>query len=367
MRAEQLLLVARMVRDELTKREPITALKALVDALEAQAANPTAETQNQTAAARDSLYVSTKDSMLDQLAPIDAEILDSMKLPASFGAALARKVRSSLSGNQVTPQTALKQLKSVLSQAVTAKESIEGALENMEYLEVLPDDLKSDQFEVMIAIPGHSINNELESFGKETLQLNRIFLVFEEIVTGARTPFKLRAIASTDPTIYIYAAAGVASVVITTLEKITALYEKILGIVKLQRELTNKVPPATLDPIKEFIASEITEGLRQVKDSVLLEHAHNLSEHRHHEIDVELSFALKAIARRLDEGYLFDVRAGEGAAAPEGQETTEPTALEQQHQAAREVIAERRPALRQFQAADEPILCLTAPEDSDVV
>jgi hypothetical protein len=171
----------------------------------------------------------------------------------------------------------------------------------------------------------------------------------------------VRAVASTDPTYYLASVPAVALCIATALERAAALYEKVLNIIKLHRDLrAAEVPKPVLEGMKKHIDDTVAKGLGAIARQIEKEHFPKIDEGRRPELKIELKKALEDIARRLDEGYTFDVR-GEAPAPPE--EGEEETANSRAIREAARIVEEVRPQLQRFEAEEEPILLIGKREE----
>lgn len=78
------------------------------------------------------------------------------------------------------------------------------------------------------------MSNDLRTFALELHRLDRTFGVFSELATGTREGFQVRSISSTDLTVFVDAAPEIAACTAIAVERVVALYKKLLEIRKLR-------------------------------------------------------------------------------------------------------------------------------------
>ncbi len=363
MRAEELYRVVREIHSDIEDIGIEVLLPQLVEALLAHANSPTAETQMKIAEAREAVEAALAKSRFNAAAPTERELIAAMEVDHLIGSALAARIKEAFEGNDLTPAVAHERIEAINEQVQQLYSQSEQLTGSLSYFEVEPDELDAGEFEVIVSIPGAAIDDELVQLGKEAIKLNQIIGVFSEIATGSRDPVKIRAVASSDPTFFLASVPAVAAAIAVGIERVAALYERILNIIKLHREMKKlELPTKLLDPLKQYIDTQVGDGIEQIAKQFEREYMVKVEASRKQELKIELRRALREIAQRLDRGYGFDVR-GEGTedAGPadgEGEAAAKGTGSAADISKALKIVTEVRPKLRHFTAEADPILGL---------
>ena len=92
-------------------------------------------------------------------------------------------------------------------------------------------------------------------------------------------------------------------------ERIVALYKKILEIRKLHGELLKQgMTKKELNVITKRANSTMEKGIAKLVKELITTYYKNNDEGRRHELSIDLSYSLNKIARRIDKGYNIEVR-----------------------------------------------------------
>lgn len=364
MRAETIYRLTLDIYRDITDLQLIELLEALGSSLQAHATSPTESSQTAVAEARVRVLNALENSRFNSTPPTDAKLLKEMRVHPLLGSSLARNIDAVFAGNAVTPLIASEEFKQLVKEVNHLYEQADAITDAFSYFNTPPDMLEPGEFEIKVEIPCAAIDSELDRFGREVVKINQIIGVFTEIVTGSRESIKVRAISSSDLSIFLESAPAVAALVATSLERLAALYEKVLGIVKLHREMRSRdIPAAVLDPLKQHIDEQVKKGVDAIAKQIEKEAFARVEDGRKQELKTELRNSLQQIAYRLDRGFGFDVRGGN--VSPEDDTDVEPDASLIERQRAISIafnrVEEARPKLRQFEGESEAILGLPEP------
>lgn len=368
MRAETLYGITLEIFRDIEDTGVEVLLPRLIESLAAQIEDSTEETQQAVLAVRNELESSLRRSRFNEISHTVSEQLVTLGVGHLLGNALYGRISAAFEGNQITPTVVLTALKEINDELQEFYKQSDNITEAFGYFGFEDDELSPGEFEVLVAIPGKAVDCELGQLGREAVRINQILGVFAELATGSREQTKVRAISSSDLTFFLETAAPIAAMAAVAFERIATLYEKILGVIKLHREMKSlNLPSKVVDPIKQHIETEVQKGLEEIARRIEKEHLRSVDPSRKQELKIELRQALRGIAQRMDNGYGFDVRgeefeqpgeAAEGDAAPMDPGSKAASA-------AMRIIEEARPKLKQFRAEEEPVLGLPPPSNDD--
>lgn len=147
-----------------------------------------------------------------------------------------------------------------------------------------------------------------------------------------------------------------------SIERLAVFYERILNIIKLQKELArfDDMPDGINDQMRSYIDGKIEEGINQATKDLLKGKMRGVDSGRKNELNTELQNTLNQIAKRLDSGFQFDVRGGEPSEIEEGEQETQTQKIDRERY---QRISAARDKIRSFKIQAKPILSL--PRDSD--
>ena len=129
---------------------------------------------------------------------------------------------------------------------------IDDLISGFEGLNIGADDIEPGECEIGVLVPRDYVKNLLNDFGEELIELNKILSVFAELSTGSRAGFEIREISSSDLSVFLDLAPAVGACLAVSIERIVALYKKLLEIRKLHNELKEQgVPKSSLKGVEE--------------------------------------------------------------------------------------------------------------------
>ena len=366
MKAEVVQEIVGDIRAEFDQLQVLPRLDKLISALDNQSSSPTPENQVAVKDSKEELIEEFRKSKFIRY-PLYLQLtLDEMALDGYLPDGYADQIEAAFEGDELTPATVLVKVREIREKAERTSRHTDEFLEAAGFFEIESDQPTTDeQYEFSVAIPREAVENELDNFGRELVKIDKILGVFSEISTGSRADYKIKSISSSDLTIVLCAPPAAAFLIVSTLERLTVIYERILNILKLHKDLKQaKVPDAMVRDMEKFIAKtlkqEIQAAAKQLEGKLL----QKIEASRRNELRTELKNALDQLAARFDRGYVFDVRGPDPVAnASEGEDATEvkpntPAWI-------RKMVAEKRELLRYFKVDDKPILGLPNPANDD--
>lgn len=326
MRAERLLKLAQLLRADYSATKIQQHLEALSAALENAINSPNAETAAAVSVARARVNDALKSSSFNDVSPTTHIDLDELRMWEWTASRLAAQIDDAFLNNGVSLSDAKSEIDSIIETVkkdVNAANSINSSLT---HFQIEPEELESGTFEIGILIPRDAIHNEVRRLGRELVDLNQMFSVFSEIYGDGREDFKLISISTSDPTVFMESPAAVAAAVVVAIERIVALYNQILTIRKAHQELEkNKISNKILSELKSEIDQKIKDGIASHVADIKKNGFSNIDSGRKNELSKELDTVMWAMAKRIDAGYVFDVRGrvDDPAEPAEGEEVSQ--------------------------------------------
>lgn len=315
--------VISQVKKDLETTKSDKQIANVVNRLQEQINNPQqAQFQEQFVEALSALRESLRNSKINQLDDFNQKILIELGIGDYLGERLLEKIEGIFLKHQITPALAVAELQGLFEKVKLIKSSIDQILKSFEVFKIRMDDLESGVCELGIFVPKGFVQNKLDSFGKEVLELNKILNSFSELVTGSRPSFELLAISSSDYSVFVALVPKLAKCLAWTVEKIVGIYQKILEIKKLNKELKEKGVPETATVGIEEHANNLMENEieKLVTDLMVARERIKKDTGRDSELSLELKFSMRKIANRIDKGFSMEFRASHLAEAEDASE-----------------------------------------------
>jgi hypothetical protein len=357
MNAERLHAVAKGIKQGLQETSLLSLLQALAASLSNQVNQPgQPQYQQEVARTLQQLETALAESTIDEFSPTWVQVLEEIGGAGLFGPELAAAIAEIFSRNQITPSIAYTEIQQIITRVSTFSSAVDQLLASFAALEIGAEELPPGECEVGVLVPRQYVDNRLDKFAEELDELNKIFGVFEEVCTGSRPSPTIRAISSSDLTIFLDQAPIVGACIATTIGGIVALYKQLLEIRKLKGELLKQgVQEKALKAIDDDATKKMDDGLVELVKTLMADFATKAEKGRKNELEIELKFAVKKIANRIDRGFNIEVRMTEPA--EDAAEAEEPQNAEKikQHFAR---ISAAAPNMQFLKLEGEPLLSL---------
>ena len=246
----------------------------------------------------------------NSFAPLSRQSLEELGVSPLLGTSLWENVEGIFKQNPITPSVALQHIQALHKRLESLQETMRSLTSALTQLKIGAEELQPGEMEIGVLIPREAVKNRLQEFGTELTRLNHTFGVFSELVTGGREGFRIRAVASSDLSVFLDVAPEVGACLAIAVERIVALYKQVLEIKKLRKEMADTgVPETALAPVDEHANGLMAAGIDPlVKELFDKYSSKGRDKHRRNELEVNLRAALNAIANRVDSGYNIEVR-----------------------------------------------------------
>jgi hypothetical protein len=335
MNTERLHAITAALQADLTRTSVVSHLNQLISALSNQVSQPNQpQYQQQTSQFYTELLNRLEESDSNTYSPTWQQALEELGASELLGNELAEQIEDIFSRNQITPSVAQQELQALANRLQALSNAIDQLLAGFKSLNVGREDLNPGDCELGVLVPRAFVDNRLDKFAEELEELNRIFGVFAELSTGSRPSFEIKTISSTDLSVFLEVGAIVGACVATAVERIIALYKNLLEVRKLQGELVKQgVEKKNLKGLEDHASSIMDTGIDGLVKELLAEYKSKSDVSRKNELSIELKFALKKVANRIDRGFNIEVRMEEPTmpAAEDAEADTEAKSLAKSH------------------------------------
>lgn len=306
------------------------------------------------------LYNKLEGSPVDDFSPAWRDAMEELGVSVEFGEQLEARVRGIFERNQITPQTALEELKKLHEDLSGTETQLTGLVSGLEYFGIGEDELETDECEVGIIIPRAYVKDNLKQFGAELIAIEKSLLVFSELATGKREPLEIRQISSSELSVFLDYIPEIGACIAIAVERIVALYKQLLEIKKLKQDLVaQEVPEDKLTGIEEHAASIVSPKLDELANELMEKYGEHLEPARKNEVSIEVRHSLNKIANRIDRGFNIELRVSDHAQDEEAEVTEDAQA----QAAARQQILDSASSIEYLEQVGEPVLFL--PENGD--
>lgn len=253
----------------------------------------------------------------------------------------------------------------------------------LQSLGVTPYTLQPGAFEAGILIPEELVDRRLGALAKELEDWNKIVRGFQEIAGEDEREVIVAGLASGSYEVYIPLGIAAATLLAKTIDKVLEWYRQILEIRKLRLEMEKlRAPVAETETIKKHEHDQLAKNILALATELVNEAHPTVTGHRKQELETQIKFSIRQIARFVDKGGIVEVYAEppdepkELPAQPEGEEAT-PEAAQNRERLQTEYtrlkldyekvsrIREAGSSLRRLPERSEPILQLTDGEPDD--
>lgn len=320
MNAERLHSIALAMKTDLTQTNIVKHLQDLVTALQNQINQPNQpEYQQQVGRFHQSLRDALNDSAINAFSPTWRQVIEELEVESFLGNNLEMQIAAIFSANQITPSLANEQLQKLLTSLQALTTSLDQLLASFSQLKIGAEELDPGECEIGVLVPRAFVDNRLDKFSDELGELNKIFGVFEELCTGSRPSPKIRTISSSELSIFLETAPVVGACIAAAVERVIAMYRQLLEIRKLQGELAKQgIEKEDLKGIEKHANGVMEKGIDTLVKELVSEFSAISDVARKNEISIELKFALKKIANRVDRGFNIEVKMQEPTEASDG-------------------------------------------------
>jgi len=358
MNVERLHAIASALRADLDSSTTLTILQSLVSSLSNQINQPgQPQYQQQTSQYYTQLLKALEESEVNSFSPTWRQVLDEIGASRVTGENLAALVLATFAQNQITPSVAQQELQAYFNELQQLSTGIDQTLAGLRALKIGSEDLDPGECELGVLVPRAFLDNRLDRFASELDELNQIFGVFSEVASGSRPGFEIKTISSTDLSVYLEVAAIVGACIATCVERIVALYKQLLEIRKTQAELAKLgVEKKNLKGLEDHANGVMENGIEKLVKEIMAEYMPKGEAGRKNELSIELKFAMKKIANRIDRGFNIEVRMEEPDI--ESGNPEDATADEKALVAAHAKVSEASENLQFLKLDGEPILRL---------
>lgn len=313
MNAEQLLITAKIVLEDLKSAKLVQSLNALTQSLQQLAGNQNDQNaQRGVSTNRDELFQALTKLKSDNwptglqqmLAEIGGEFL--------LNGYIRSIVEEALMANQLSPAAALEKVKPLSQELSEFIARLNALVEALSALDIDDIKLQPKEVEITLVIPRSSINNNFGTLGYELSQLDQIFKLISVAAIGTREEFELYQISTSEPKFYlrpnIKTAAVIGALFIGILESLNQVADLKI---KYDQIMSAGISEEALGEVKREIGSKLETELDRLREDLIEKYCPRKPSADRNEDRNRLDIAIKQLAPRFEVGYRVDLRYGE--------------------------------------------------------
>jgi len=191
-----------------------------------------------------------------------------------------------------------------LKNFVSSMDTVKAAFDK---IGIAKDEVRPGEAEVGVGIAPKQGTLTLEQLRDEARDFDRALRAFSEVAGEAVESPKLRVISSSWFEFFMLSGPAAALLIASTIERIVSLYKSKLEIEKLRNELDKqKVPKASIQPLKEHEDHLVEKGLNELAES-FLDKKYKGPAGRKNELRTSLHVAMRFLAEKIDHGVSIEV------------------------------------------------------------
>lgn len=311
MNAEKLFSILRDIDLEFRDTGVSDKLSQMIQSLENIVSSPqTAEYQTTFIKSKTVLFEELENAYSNDETPQWRHHVKELGILKFLGQDLSKVIEPIITENQLTPSNAVVELKEIEKQLKEYALTVNLALTAFNKLNIDYDELAAGECEICYSIPRDYTESELGSLDKEIHQLKFILDRFSEAVTGDIEKFEVRAISTSDYTLYIKVSVAMAVSLGTAISWILDEYKKILEIKKLHIELKKlEIPDPITLPIETYSNEVMGKSIKGLVKTIMDEtKATNNHGKTKPEVKNGLENAINKLANNIDRGFQITLR-----------------------------------------------------------
>jgi hypothetical protein len=301
-----------------------TGIEAIANNLAALVQSPNQPPTQQALATALEALDAADSSLREELKPSDQEAIREVGGAEFFDPALAASIHASISTNAMTPTVARDYVQGISTRRAAFLATVKQTISGLDELGVVGREAVAGDADVTFVVPRELFDNKLEKFAKELIFFSRLVEHISEATTGKAEAAILETLSSSTPTVGIFAAVGVISMIATAVNGFLDAWKKVQDFRNTRARLKELgISGKALQEVDERIITIVDEVVETTTTTILLHYPGNDSGRKN-----ELAAAIRQDAHRLfgqiERGLVVQFRA---EAAPEESDPAAKAAL----------------------------------------
>jgi hypothetical protein len=294
-------------------------LKIVVSSLDAIVQSPAHPPHQQSLANALAAFDEAVAKMASQISPAAAALVRELGGERFFDPAMAANVRQAVVGNAMTPAVARDFVRKLFNDREAYLAVLNSTNQGVRELGFKGQELPTGSAEMAVMIPREIFKNDLGTFAKELVFIDRLLTHVSETLVAEPPPVALRQLSSSIPTITVDTALVAMKFIGTAVGKFLEGWKKVAEIREILQRL-KKIGLARKETTTE-LTEEITSTVEQVVEestTEILRHSVLIDEARKNELGGLIRKDLGRLFAQVERGLVVEIRvspaASDGAA-----------------------------------------------------
>lgn len=228
-----------------------------------------------------------------------------------FGSGLEHSLREIFEKQSITPADMLVSLQKFRKNFGAYVSSISTIAEELGSLGVEYESLEPGQFEFGAMFPKELVGKTIVDIEDELGHIDRLFKALNEMMGKGSLSPSVRNISSSWWQFFLDLDYKQVAAITLAIERIVALYKSNLEIQKLKREIEkNNLGEEMVALINQKIDEKLKAGMVEIAKEIRQKFQDNKEDGRCNELETQLRMELVHLAKRINQGAAYEVRAG---------------------------------------------------------
>jgi hypothetical protein len=237
---------------------------------------------------------SASDQLAEQVTPQQFHLIDELGGSRYFDPQLARQLKAEIAANAMTPTIPRDMVQKFSSERANFISTLNNMINGLDALGIKGEVLEPGIADVSFAIPGELFENNLGSFAKELIFIDRLMRDLGEALTGNSEAIRLESLYSSTPTVAVTAGIKVIASLADLVGKFLTAWDKVVKYREARETLTKLgLSSKAIEEVSDEINTTIEEVVDESVEFILAGYSADVGRKN------ELSNALTQDTRRL--------------------------------------------------------------------
>jgi prefoldin subunit 5 len=243
--------------------------------------------------------------------PVFASYAAEIDAEEFFGPAMIENIARIIDENAMTPAAAQQQIQELASRRAQYVQGLYQLVNSLTQVHIKPEKLEPGESQIGFRIPRDIFGNELDGWIDELRVIRRVMRAFSELATGKSEDLQIGEISTTDPIIFLAAAAPTIALLGGAVSWSIDQWKKVEEVRKLRAE-TQKISDQSGGALDALVA-DFDQRITSMIDTSIEAHAKALVQPgevagRGHEQVNDITYALRALTARVERGMTIELR-----------------------------------------------------------
>ncbi|MBC7565791.1 MAG: hypothetical protein H7223_02380 [Pedobacter sp.] len=298
------------LRDYYEDNEILSALEVVTVSLQNQISSPSAERTLAFRSAIDELKVAIRNVPYFSNLETFKSVIRETKGFDYFGEEFEKNLDFAISNQGLMPVEILSSLNLIKKNLTVYVSKITSLAETFYDLDVEYDDFQFGEYEFSALLPKELIGHTVSDIYKELSHLDKLFKALNEMLGYGATSPEVKSISSSWWQFFLNLDETQIAAITFAIERIVNLYKTSLEIKKLREDTKNlNLDKKITELIEKEIDKKIKAGMKKITADLRKKYQNNNDDQRVNELETQIRQELILVAKRLDQGAIYEVKA----------------------------------------------------------